>query len=413
MAAFIAGNPLGLGLDLATERHAVVLAAKDRTPIKRFMSPHSREGVLALLARAEEIRVEGGLDRLLVFMEPTSYVWENVTRVLEERGVDFRLVSTLAVARQREIEHLTYAKGDYRDAELILGLGINGQWLERNPLAEQQPWRTLRVLANEHEVLLKAQVRDRQRIRSLLAHAFPEFLEVFKNPLGAKARQLLRSLARPAECIPSAFPQLLDRLKNLKGCRTVKLARLVALLEHAPPFGVESALAPGLARVAQAIDRFDLLEHQRAAVCAQLVEAYKTTPYWKVLDTIPGVSSESHALLLGFIGDPKRFDRNTALVKFVGIEPRENHSGMGSGSHSISKRGNSRLRHLVHRVAIGFISGNSEFAAYINRLRKREKDPLIWRKAIVAAENKYLRVVHTLCVRNKVYCASRLGTKSP
>jgi transposase len=376
------------------------------------MIPHSREGVLDLLARAEQIRIEGGFDRLLVFMESTSYVWENVIRVLKEREVESRLVSTLAVARQREIEHLTYAKGDYRDAELILGLGINGQWLERSPLDEPQLWRSLRVLANEHETLLKAQIRERQRIRSLIAHAFPEFLEVFKNPLGRKARQLLRSLAQPNESIPGTFAELRDRLKDLKGCRTVKLAPLVALLELAPPFGVEGALAPGLARVAQALERFDVFEHQRETVSARLLLLYQTTPYCKVLDTIPGVSSESHALLLGFIGDPKRFDRNTALVKFTGIEPRENHSGKGVGSHSISKRGNSRLRHLVHRIAMGFVSGNPELASYLKRLRTREKEPLIWRKALVAVENKYLRVVHTLCVRNRPYCASRLRPKS-
>ena len=41
----------------------------------------------------------------------------------------YRTVASLSVDRQREIEHLTYAKSDYRDAELIARLGAEGEGL--------------------------------------------------------------------------------------------------------------------------------------------------------------------------------------------------------------------------------------------------------------------------------------------
>src|ERR1700722_13592003 len=77
-AAFLEGNPLIVGLDLAKRRHAVWLAKRDLTPIKRFMVEHSPEGLAKLLERVEHHAKENGLDRALVFMEATSYFWQNV-----------------------------------------------------------------------------------------------------------------------------------------------------------------------------------------------------------------------------------------------------------------------------------------------------------------------------------------------
>jgi hypothetical protein len=129
--AFLADDPLIVGLDLAKKRHAVWIAKRDLTPIRRFMVEHSPVGLAKLMERAEQDWKAHGLKRVVVFMEATSYFWQNVANVLEAREIPYRTVAPLAVDRQREIEHLTYAKGDYRDAELIARLGAGGQWLDR------------------------------------------------------------------------------------------------------------------------------------------------------------------------------------------------------------------------------------------------------------------------------------------
>lgn len=411
-AAFLAGKPLLVGLDLAKKEHAVWMAGPDLVPIRRFMTTHSHEGLAKLLARADAARALHGLDRVIVFMEATSHFWENVANVLEARDVAYRTVSPLAVDRQREIEHITYAKGDYRDAELISQLGKSGHWLHR--VLEREPlWLRLRALAREHEDLLEAQTADRLRIRSLLELALPEVLECFDDPLGHTSRALLKRLSRPPAEIPTTFPEVVTRAGQVDGHRILrgKLRALVARLQVAPSFGVESALAASLGRIGLAVDRFELLRDQRDEVRAQLVTLYEATPYRTVLDTIPGVSPESHALLLGFTGDPKQYDRASCLVKLAGTEPRENHSGQAEGSHSISRRGRSPLRSVVYRIVLGFRLGNPEFSAYLTRLRSREKNPLSWYQAAVATGNKYLRLVHHLCLEGKPYDPSRLTAR--
>ncbi len=407
--AFLKGEPLIVGLDLGKKRHAAWFAKHDLTPLRRFMVNHSCEGLAKLLERVDAERLRGGHGRALFFMEATSYFWENVANYLEAKDLPYRLVSSLSVDRQRQIEYQTYAKSDYRDAELIARLGQSGQWLERQ-LETERLWRELRALGREHDILLEAETSERLRLRSLLGLVLPEFLDCFKDPVGKTALALIRRLTRPAHQFPETFEEIRERSREVVGTRLAKtkLRAFAARLEVGPCFGVERALAPTLVRLGLVLDRYEFLSAQRGDVRRRLVVLYETTPYHSFLDTIPGVGSESHALLLGLIGDPKRYDRATCLAKLAGIEPRENQSGNAEGSHSISRRGQPSLRHLLYRIVFGLFRANDEFRVYITRLRARDKNPMAWTQAVVAAGNKYLRIVHHICVHQEAYRPAKL-----
>lgn len=400
--SFLAGKPLVAGIDLGSKTHAVWLTGRDLDPKEHFRIDHSLAGIARLLERTERIRAVESLDRLIVFMETTGHYWKNVAAALEDRGVVYRTISPLAVDRKREIEHLTYAKGDFRDAELIARLGIEGHWLRR-VLDTKQIWIELSALSREHEILLGLEVRERQRRRSILELALPEFLDVFKDPCKKTASALLRKLAAPAV---GTIEEVIARASSLKAGRRLqrgKAATLVALLKSGPTYGVTRMLRASFLRMHLSLDRFDLVSDQRERVREQLVEHYRATPYAQRLDTIPGVDPANHALIFGFAGDPAAYDRATCLAKLAGIEPRENHSDAGEGSHSISRRGSPHLRHVLFRVLSGFLNGNDEFSAYMSRLMTRSSNPLAHHQAIVAAANKYLRVFHRLCTHNEAY----------
>lgn len=411
--AFLEGKPLLIGLDLGKRRHAAWLVDRDLVPVGNFMTEHSHAGLTKLVERVEAARLEGGFERAIFFMEATSYFWENVAYFLEARNFAYRLVSSLAVDREREIAHLTYAKGDLRDAELIASLGRNGNWLVRQ-LERDPVWREMRILAHEHEVLLVAEIAERLRLRALLGLVLPEFFDYFADPFKKTSRTLIRSLSRPPHEVPCDFAALRKRLLGLKGERLAwrKLRALEARLGAETPFGVEHALTPTLVRAGFVLDRFEFLAEQREHVRGCLVALYEDLPCRRFLDTIPGVSAENHAILLGLVGDPKRYDRATCLVKLAGIEPRENHSGDGEGSHSISRRGQGPTRSVLYRIVCGLNLVNEDFAAYVTRLRKRDENAFTWHQAAIAAGNKYLRVFHHICVKEEGYNATKVRAQN-
>lgn len=400
--AFLAGKPLVAGIDLGSRTHAVWFTDRNLDPKDHFRIDHSLEGVAKLLQRADRSLQGEGFDRLIVFMETTAHYWKNVAAALERHAVTYRTVSPLAVDRKREIEHLTYAKGDFRDAELIARLGIEGHWLHR-VLETEATWIELRALAREHEALLGLEVRERQRRRSILGLALPEFLQVFKDPTLKTASALLRALSTPAV---GTLEEVIDRTTKLRGSRRLQLgkaAALVNLLKAGPSYGVSRSLRASFVRIGLSLERFDVISDQRTRVRVQLTDLLSRTDYAKCLLTIPGVDAANHALVLGFVGDPRLYDRGTCLAKLAGIEPRENHSDAGEGAHSISRRGVSELRHVLFRIVSGFANGNDEFATYLNRLTERTTNPLAYHQAVVAAGNKFLRLIHRLCMSKESY----------
>jgi transposase len=315
---FLVGTPLIFGLDLGKSAHAVWVTARDLVPIERFMIDHSLDGVAKLLARSQRLQAEHGFDRALVFMETTSHFWKNVANVLERQQVSYRMIPPLAVERKREIAHLTYAKGDYRDAELIARLGVEGHWLDRVLERPDDLWNELSALAREHENLLDLEIREQHRVRTFLELILPEFLEVFSDPLRQTARAVLRLLVsepvRTHEEVRARVAAFKSGGKGTRRLHAAKARRLSALLELAPSYGVERCLVPASTRLRFALDRLEAIEAQRTSVRAALLAHYERTEHHQWLDTIPGVDPVAHALLLGLVGDPRRYDRPTCLV---------------------------------------------------------------------------------------------------
>jgi transposase len=409
---FLTGKPLVVGLDLGKSTHAVWVTARDLVPIERFTIEHSLDGLAKLLARSKHLQSAEAFDRAVMFMETTSHFWKNVANVLERHAVPYRLIPPLAVDRKREIAHLTYAKGDYRDAELIARLGTEGHWLDRVLERHDDVWNDLAALAREHENLLDLEIREKHRARTFLELILPEFLEVFTDPFLLTARALLRHvLSEPLRTHGELRGRVACFKAGGKGARRIQAAkarRLSALLELAPSYGVERCLSAASTRLRLALERLDALEAQRESVRGTLLGNYEQVDCRKWLDTIPGVDPIANALLLGLIGDPRRYERPTCLAKLAGIEPRENHSGAAEGDHSISRRGLPLLRAHLFRVVFGFLNSNDEFAAYIKRLVNRTENPLTYHQAFVAAENKFLRLVHALCSKGVAYDPKRV-----
>lgn len=411
-AVRLGGNPLIVGMDLAQKRHAVWLITREQVPLERFMVPHSREALEGLVDRLQARCAADQFDRVLVFMEPTSHFWENVAGILAERGVAHHMVAPLAVKRQREVEHLTYAKGDYRDAELIALLGAHGNTIELS-LEGDTVWRRCRGLALEHGNAQRTAISEELRIRALLELALPEYLDYFKDITLKTSRALLRRLSRPASTIPNSYEELIHRAGEVDGHRLMKgkIHALCAKLKASRTLGVQAVLRSSLVRIGFCLDRYEAMSDQLEEIEKRLSEAYQEIPYAQVLDTIPGVSSLSLALLLGLIGDPKRFDHGSCLVKLAGLEPRENESGTLEGSHSISRRGLSDLRRVLYCIVLGLRTANPEFKDHMSRLTSRPSKPLHPRQAMVAAANKFLRLVYRMCVRDEPYDPSRLQTR--
>jgi transposase len=126
----------------------------------------------------------------------------------------------------------------------------------------------------------------------------------------------------------------------------------------------------------------------------------------ELLLTIPGIAERSALYLLGELGPLARDMSARQLVAHAGLDPRPIESG--SSVHRprrISKRGNSRLRHILYMTALAAAHYDRRFAAFYAALLQRHKSK---RAALVAVMRKQLHAVCGVWTTNTDYDGERL-----
>ena len=155
--------------------------------------------------------------------------------------------------------------------------------------------------------------------------------------------------------------------------------------------GIEPADVAALERRRQALELIDEIEHLDVVVrdsrarITTVVEASGTT-----LREIFGVGPIVACMLIGYSGDPTRFETANRYAAYTGCAPIEFSSG-GRVTHRLSRRGNRRLNHAIHSAAITQIRyPHSPGRGYYERKLADGKTP---REAIRALKRRLSDIV--------------------
>jgi len=118
-----------------------------------------------------------------------------------------------------------------------------------------------------------------------------------------------------------------------------------------------------------------------------------------VLLTIPGIGRLAAGIIIGIVGDVKRFPKPESFVAYCGLDPVVERSGKAVVSRGISKRGNKYLRSLFYFLAVRNYSRNPTLLKFY----ETHKDRLKGRKLHTALARKLARVVWSVWYNNKPY----------
>ncbi|MDH8872517.1 IS110 family transposase, partial [Staphylococcus epidermidis] len=87
--------------------------------------------------------------------------------------------------------------------------------------------------------------------------------------------------------------------------------------------------------------------------------------YFENIHSIPGIGKLSTAMIIGEIGDIKRFKSNKQLNAFVGIDIKRYQSGNTHCRDTINKRGNKKARKLLFWVIMNIIRGQHHYDNHV------------------------------------------------
>jgi transposase len=138
----------------------------------------------------------------------------------------------------------------------------------------------------------------------------------------------------------------------------------------------------------QALQWFQHLDEQEAALNTQLEQMAETDAAIRRLRTIPGVGRRIAEVVVNYLPDPHRFRRAAEVSAYAGFVPRQYQSGEQDRRGRISKRGPALLRKMLVEGAWGLLRFNAWAARLFQRLTKGQKTRR--KVAIVAVARKLL-----------------------
>lgn len=330
---------LYVGVDWATEEHAVCVLRPDGSKAGDRSFKHSGDGLCDLVEWLSGF-CGGQLGDVAVAIEiPHGAVVET----LLERGCQVFAVNPKQLDRFRDRFSLAGAKDDRRDA-FVLGDSLRTDTVCFRKLQIAEPLIIeLREWSRLYEELGQEKVRHTHRLREQLRRYFPQYLELAPDALGEDwFLELWKRIPTPADAKRVRVPTVESILKKHR-IRRVKAGEVLKCLRQRPLTvapGTESAAVAHIRSVFErlAVTQRQIRECQRALDA--LLKKFSEKPAndenaerdeqpsdAEILRSLPGVGRIVLAVLLAEAADPLHRRDYQVLRSLSGVAPVTVRSG--------------------------------------------------------------------------------------
>jgi transposase len=313
-------------------------------------------------------------------------------------------INVMSLSRYRQMD-LRRPPGDAAAADAIAAYLLDhclnrqpGKAVDTGPIGF---YRTIRALIVE-------QVRNRQRLLSLLVAVHPELVRFTHTGVPNWVYLVLERyptashLARAREQTLAAIPHVgEDRARQLVAAAKESVASMTDAATAATIRMLVAAIRTQGDRVREA--QKEMEEIIAADGNGQIAQAVQ------LLASIPGVGTWTAVCLACEIGDISRFAGPNALVAWAGLDPVIEASGDVRIEKGISHRGNSHVRGVLFMVAMSLTLHNPVLGDFYRRLVVRGKPK---RLALVALMAKLLHVAYAILVSGKPFDAEYARKKA-
>nr|WP_261796693.1 transposase [Enterococcus durans] len=180
-----------------------------------------------------------------------------------------------------------------------------------------------------------------------------------------------------------------------------KVQTLLSLAQNSYP--AESGQSISVQKVVYYAQQLLVTKEQLAK---QLVEIAKQTIEFDFYQSISGIGELSSGLIIGELGDIRRFSSHKQLNAFVGVDTRRYQSGKYIAKEHMNKHGNPKARKNLYFIMINMIqqqaAGSNHLMDYYYKL-KTQPSPKKHKVALNACINKLLKCLHSMVRHSSPY----------
>jgi len=334
-------NPIRLyvGVDWATEEHAVCSLRPDGSKVGERSFKHSGDGLSDLVKWLSHF-CDGQLGDVAVAIEiPHGAVVET----LLERGCQVFAVNPKQLDRFRDRFSLAGAKDDRRDAFVLADSLRTDRVCFRKLQVDEPLVIEIREWSRMYEELGQEKVRHTNRLREQLRRYFPQYLELAPDAIGDDwLLKLWKRIPTPAEAKRVRVPTVAKILRENR-IRRVAAEQVLQCLRQRPVTvapGTEQAAVAHIRMVAARLAVTNRQIRDSQATLDALLEKFseKTADEEasegdeqpsdaEILRSLPGVGRIVLAVLLAEAGDPLKQRDYQVLRSLSGVAPVTVRSG--------------------------------------------------------------------------------------
>ena len=344
-----------VGIDIAKETHVAAAMNTDGVVlIKPFTFQNDHEGFKLLKFKLDTLKGD-----ILIGLESTAHYAENVIFFLHSQHYDLAVINPVQTAAMRKTG-IRKTKTDKVDSLLICKtLACNSFRLYSDADVKTLQ---LKSLCRFRQNLKKSKARLKIQLTSYVDTLFPELQYFFKSGLHIKTcYELLKSYPSPDDIAALHLTQLSNFLfKASRGRFGKQDAESLKSLAKSS-VGVKNTYIS--IQITQTIAQIELIESQIDELEHIIENAMDELD--SVIMSVPGIGKINGAMILGEIGDIKRFSHPSKLLAYAGLDPVINQSGKFNAKHTkMSKRGSKMLRYALINAAWNVSLNNDTFKAY-------------------------------------------------
>ena len=333
-----------LSVDVAKGKSTVLLMNSDgEILIDAKEIKHNLENFNSLEEEVKSLN----LSDLTVFMESTSIYHLPIERYFKSNGYKTLVINSLTT--KNNFDTLRKTKTDKKDCARLAKLFFVNE-VEYHDLPKNDLYANLKVMVRHYDYLINQNVNCKNRYKRLINVCFPEFEEIFKTRIYNEATlDFISKFPHPDIVKEKRRDVLFNTLFGFARKRTF-YEKQVDLLKTAannsyPGVDRNHGDVKNLSRMA-IIVKNNTKEIEK--VRTEMIELARKSPYFDIINSMPGLGAILTAEILGELGDITRFDSAKQLIAFCGLDPTIAQSGKSINKHGpISKRGNKYSRRVL------------------------------------------------------------------
>ena len=239
--------------------------------------------------------------------------------------------------------------------------------------------------------MVKQRTRLKIQLTSYVDQVFPELQYFFKSGIHHKGCYALLKEAPSPEAIASMHLTHLTHLlkTNSHGHFKKETALKLRVLAQKSVGNGDKSLS---IQIAQSIEQIELLDSQLKRTEQEITDIIISLD--SVIMTIPGIGAVNGGMILGEIGDIKRFSSPSKLLAFAGLDPSVYQSGNFQAKRTrMSKRGSRAFRYALMNAAHSVVKNNVTFKTYYDKKRDEGRSHY---NALGHCAGKLVRIIHKM-----------------